>query len=472
MPIILPIELGDVIRVGKFKNKRITVKEIGLDEYSLPTVNGKGIMKIRIEKLMPPKEPKQVKESIGKQPIKFIGFRKNNDGKVIEYIESIVQDLGKEFKGPIIKFGFLNQFTGLRGSKEKGWFRVNKSNIRWEKYGVIWEEGTIQLDIKQDIQENNMNKPNKAKLDRMIREALHSTDTEVKIKQKDKLWWIHQEETDECLNAVGFDSKEAAEHSALTKGYSFPKSEEFNEVESEILTSKIEKTKGVDKVETMKLDKEKEIKLEILRIAKRVIREEISKKKVKLNETDIRDGRFLTLSKIRLITKNKLVKEADVSDNEDLETKAKRYAEIANKMKELEAEMEAMKPEFEQLDQEFRPLLESIGTTKDTFIRAGKLLIKIERAGYEKNSASYKTGFEYLYNKVNGTMKELADEALKMTKTVSYVKSKIAVVQGESVLREENWLGKIKNFFVNGFKKLFGLNKQAKSELDKLEAMI
>lgn len=51
----LDIEIGDTIRVGKFKNKRIVVKKIGKDEYGLPTVNGKGIMKIRIEKLMPKK---------------------------------------------------------------------------------------------------------------------------------------------------------------------------------------------------------------------------------------------------------------------------------------------------------------------------------------------------------------------------------------------------------------------------------
>ena len=155
-----------------------------------------------------------------------------------------------------------------------------------------------------------------------------------------------------------------------------------------------------------------------------------------------------------------------------MEAKARRYAEIANKMKQLEAELKSLEPEFEQLDNEFRPLLENIGKTKDTFIRAGKLLIKIERAGYDKNSASYKTGFEYLYNKVNGTMKDLADEALAMTKTVSYVKSKISVVQGESNINEENWLTKIKTFVSAKLKKLFNLNNTANAELSKLEKMV
>lgn len=32
MSIQIPIEIGDIIRVGRFKNKKITVKEIGVDE--------------------------------------------------------------------------------------------------------------------------------------------------------------------------------------------------------------------------------------------------------------------------------------------------------------------------------------------------------------------------------------------------------------------------------------------------------
>lgn len=59
----LDINIGDHILVGRFKNKRIEVKEIGVDEHGGPTVNGRSILKIRIEKLMEPKN-KSVKEAI------------------------------------------------------------------------------------------------------------------------------------------------------------------------------------------------------------------------------------------------------------------------------------------------------------------------------------------------------------------------------------------------------------------------
>ena len=47
------IEVGDIVLGGKYKNKRIEVKEIGKDELGQPTINGKPILKFRIEKFLP-----------------------------------------------------------------------------------------------------------------------------------------------------------------------------------------------------------------------------------------------------------------------------------------------------------------------------------------------------------------------------------------------------------------------------------
>lgn len=49
----LDIEVGDVLLGGKYKNKRIVVKDIGKDELGQPTVNGDPILKVRIEKHLP-----------------------------------------------------------------------------------------------------------------------------------------------------------------------------------------------------------------------------------------------------------------------------------------------------------------------------------------------------------------------------------------------------------------------------------
>jgi len=54
--ISLDIEKGDVILTGRFKNKRRIVKSIGTDKWGQPTINGKSILKFKIEKKMPKKK--------------------------------------------------------------------------------------------------------------------------------------------------------------------------------------------------------------------------------------------------------------------------------------------------------------------------------------------------------------------------------------------------------------------------------
>lgn len=46
--ITIPIKVGDVILGGKFKNKKITVKEIGKNDKGEVTINGKTLMRFRL----------------------------------------------------------------------------------------------------------------------------------------------------------------------------------------------------------------------------------------------------------------------------------------------------------------------------------------------------------------------------------------------------------------------------------------
>ena len=52
----LDISVGDVILMGRYRNKRVKVKSIGTDNLGQPVINGKPILKFRIEKTMPKKE--------------------------------------------------------------------------------------------------------------------------------------------------------------------------------------------------------------------------------------------------------------------------------------------------------------------------------------------------------------------------------------------------------------------------------
>jgi hypothetical protein len=48
----IPIKIGDTLMTGRFRNKPVKVKEIGIDELGQPTVNGTPILKFRLPKLM------------------------------------------------------------------------------------------------------------------------------------------------------------------------------------------------------------------------------------------------------------------------------------------------------------------------------------------------------------------------------------------------------------------------------------
>jgi hypothetical protein len=59
----LDIEIGDIVLGGKFKNKRTVVKSIGTDDLGQPTINGKSLLKFRIEKFLPDnKKSKKTRE--------------------------------------------------------------------------------------------------------------------------------------------------------------------------------------------------------------------------------------------------------------------------------------------------------------------------------------------------------------------------------------------------------------------------
>ena len=76
----LDINIGDTILTGRFKNKRVVVKEFGTDDKGQPTINGRPILKFRIEKLMPPKEDKKS----NKKDINIF------DGAIKEYIDKVI----------------------------------------------------------------------------------------------------------------------------------------------------------------------------------------------------------------------------------------------------------------------------------------------------------------------------------------------------------------------------------------------
>ena len=46
--IFIPVKVGDTIYTGRFKNRKTTVKTISVDEFGMPTINGKRVVNFRL----------------------------------------------------------------------------------------------------------------------------------------------------------------------------------------------------------------------------------------------------------------------------------------------------------------------------------------------------------------------------------------------------------------------------------------
>ena len=46
----IPVNIGDTILVGRFKNKKMVVKDIGVDDHGMPTINGRKVTTFRMGK--------------------------------------------------------------------------------------------------------------------------------------------------------------------------------------------------------------------------------------------------------------------------------------------------------------------------------------------------------------------------------------------------------------------------------------
>ena len=101
----IPIEIGDTVYVGRFKNKKIIVKSITYNEYGLPMINGRPLLTLRIEKLMPPKQKNEsmkvseFKKLIREEIKKVIAENKTKSTKIDEGLfDSLMKAISAKVK--------------------------------------------------------------------------------------------------------------------------------------------------------------------------------------------------------------------------------------------------------------------------------------------------------------------------------------------------------------------------------------
>lgn len=432
----IPIEIGDTILAGKFRNKKIVVKEIGVDLHGGPTVNGRPILQIRIPKLYNISKgitEMATKVKIKKDNGKYNLYRCTADGDEETPVNKFPYDTEEQAITTAIYKGFD---VGEQAPKSRKTYLIKNEEIPRVKYDKPKE---IELGIEREVKlENLIRKMIKKNIN--IAESKTFSDLKQYIEQADLYGW---QNVLEVLRDNKYDSMSYTKSSIPTQG--------SPTIDLRTKLPKFNDTVTIDKVTS---DKDGNIivktNLSYLKFWKDNIKEQFSNKK-KLREIDITDPE--TVKKV-----------------ED-------YARLANEMDRLKAQLKALEKQFTPLDDEFVAMLDAVDETKERAIRTKNILITIKKKGYEAKSFRYKEGFELYFSKVNKAMKKMGEDCLAATMTMKKVSSSLAVqkMQDENKLNEAGLLSgiwnKLKNFISKFTTKIKQQGQSVDKDLNKLEQL-
>jgi len=116
----VPVEIGDTVKMGRFKNKKVVVKSIDWNEKGDLLINGRSALKFRIEK---PKTEDVVPSPSRKGINKNKTNRMSGYKKVKESLPNKVKDKIKKLKdepGSEIEKSFSGHHAGSQGSGNMG----------------------------------------------------------------------------------------------------------------------------------------------------------------------------------------------------------------------------------------------------------------------------------------------------------------------------------------------------------------
>lgn len=126
----VPIELGDTILGGRFKNKKVLVKKIGKNKKGDITVNDKSLLKYRI-----------VKESISQEDI--------DNG-----LAYLIDDGFQVIKKRINKFDEMIEIFKLKNNKNFDYYTMTMDNITEVKWSDIDSDLLPFIELNRDIIKN------------------------------------------------------------------------------------------------------------------------------------------------------------------------------------------------------------------------------------------------------------------------------------------------------------------------------
>lgn len=444
----IPIEIGDTILAGRFKNKKITVREIGLDDFGLPTINGRGILKIRIPKLYVKENTmKKINEgSAGSIPVKI---------KLLDIwpmaIKALSYDWGNGVDVETLNFvkslKFPTEGYILRGETPGtilvGFDPYQKPNGNYVYQNVLniglFKTGIPKFDDKSRYAKmsKNENKLNEGSTDSIP----------VKIKKEDGRYFIYvqyPDETEKCITNVGFETEDLALHSVTTKGYTLvndkndPKANKFTEPPKAMT------------------QRSNEFKLSeaSLKTLKRLIVEV-------LNEVDVTDPKV----------------EAAIDELSTIEEQLNNAIAQVEALKKQLGIAALEKRQKQIVDEQLWDFLEEMKKDGERVARTKNVLMNLDREQSHKVTYSYEQVYKYAMTQVNQDVKFKILQELKATEKISRVKPSLSFTRtAENKLNEANVFQRVGDWIAKTVKSLLGglktKGQKIDSDLTKLERIL
>ena len=142
----IDVDKGDTVLMGKFKNKKVVVKDIGKDDYGMPTINGKKATTFRLGdkgQNIFKKEIDEVGEGSSK-PYSFTQRENQKDNKVYAFTTTSKENYKVEFDYKDLRDAWEMEFDIYFGSGDEV---INKGEI----YSVMATVTNIVLDFIQKV---------------------------------------------------------------------------------------------------------------------------------------------------------------------------------------------------------------------------------------------------------------------------------------------------------------------------------
>ena len=142
----IDVDKGDTVLMGKFKNKKVVVKDIGKDDYGMPTINGKKAATFRLGdkgQNIFKKEIDEVGEGSSK-PYSFTQRENQKDNKVYAFTTTSKEEYKVEFDYKDLRDAWEMAFDIYFGSGDEV---INKGEI----YSVMATVTNIALDFIKKV---------------------------------------------------------------------------------------------------------------------------------------------------------------------------------------------------------------------------------------------------------------------------------------------------------------------------------